>query len=52
MFGGGINLEDLLGGGHPGMGGGFPGGPPRQKKPVGNSKFYDLLGVKKDATMD
>lgn len=49
MFGGGINLEDLLGG-HPGMGGRMPGGPPRQRKPADTNKFYDLLGVKKDAT--
>ena len=43
-----------------GGGGGFPfgdfegmrGGPQREKKPVDNKKFYDLLGVKKDATMD
>ena len=41
MFGGGINLEDLLGG-HPGMGGRMPGGPPRQRKPADTNKFYDL----------
>lgn len=36
------------------MGGaGGPGGrPPREQKPVDNKKFYDLLGVKKDATLD
>ena len=50
MFGGGINLEDLLGG-HPGMGGpgGHPGMRMREQKPVDNSKFYDLLGVDKKA---
>ena len=52
MFGGGINLEDLLGG-HPGMGGGMPGGmrgPPRERKPVDNTSYYKRLGVEKDAT--
>ncbi len=36
------------------MGGaGGPGGrPPREQKPVDNNKYYNLLGVKKDATQD
>jgi DnaJ family protein A protein 2 len=36
------------------MGGaGGPGGrPPREQKPVDNDKYYNLLGVKKDATQD
>lgn len=49
MFGGGINLEDLLGG-HPGMGGGHPGMHRREQKPVDNKRFYELLGVERDAT--
>jgi hypothetical protein len=34
------------------MGGaGGPGGrPPREKKEIDNKKFYETLGVKKDAT--
>ena len=35
------------------MGGGFPGGRgQREKKPVDNSKFYELLGVEKTASYD
>ena len=41
--GGGFPFGDF-----PGMGGG-PRGPPKE---VDNSKFYDILGVKKDATPD
>jgi len=26
------------------------GGPPREKKPMDNSKYYQLLGVEKDAS--
>ena len=37
-------------GGFP-FGGGFPG-EEREKKPVDNKKFYELLGVEKDATED
>merc|ERR1712159_105532 len=50
MFGGGINIEDFLGG-HPGMGGGHPGmrrGPPKE---VDNTTYYKRLGVEKDASM-
>jgi DnaJ homolog subfamily A member 2 len=35
-----------------GGGGGFPGGPPRRKGPVDNKKYYELVGVEKNATFD
>jgi len=38
-------IEDFMGG----RGGGRPG---REEKEIDNSKFYNLLGVKKDATHD
>jgi DnaJ family protein A protein 2 len=48
MFGGGFPFEEFEhmhgAGGHPGMG--------RAKKPVDNSKYYELLGVGKQATYD
>merc|ERR1712054_611932 len=50
MFGGGINLEDFLGG-HPGMGGGHPGMRRGPQKEVDTTKYYKVLGVEKDATM-
>jgi DnaJ homolog subfamily A member 2 len=46
--GGGFPFEDFMGGG----GGGFPGGPPRRKGPVDNKKYYELVGVEKNATFD
>jgi hypothetical protein len=47
-FGGGFGDDDE--GGFPGMGGmGGRGGPPKE---VDNSKFYELLGVDKQATLD
>ena len=46
--GGGFPFEDIMGGG----GGGFPGGPPRRKGPVDNKKYYELVGVEKNATFD
>tara|TARA_B110000285_G_scaffold361_1_gene417 strand:+ start:198 stop:440 length:243 start_codon:yes stop_codon:yes gene_type:complete len=48
--GGGFPFEDFMGGGG---GGGFPGGgPPRRKGPVDNKKYYELVGVEKNATFD
>jgi len=44
MFGGGFPFEEFMGGGMPG---GMPRGGP--KKEVDNSKFYELLGVDKNA---
>jgi len=41
MFGGGFPFEEFAS-----MGGGMPGGP-RQRGPVENSKYYELLGVGK-----
>jgi len=51
MFGGrgGFPFDDFMGGG---MGGGFPGGGPPQRGPVDNKKYYELIGVEKDATFD
>jgi len=49
MFFGGLppGFEDAFGGG------GMPGGPGgRQRGPVNNSKYYELLGVEKNATPD
>jgi len=46
FFGGGSGFP-FGGGGFEGMGGGR--GP---KKPVENSKYYELMGVEKNATMD
>jgi DnaJ homolog subfamily A member 2 len=46
--GGGFPFEDFMGGG----GGGFPGGPPKRKGPVDNKKYYELVGVEKNATFD
>lgn len=46
-FGGGFPFEDFMGGG-----GGFPGGPPRRKGPVDNKKYYELIGVEKNASFD
>jgi DnaJ homolog subfamily A member 2 len=40
-------IDDFMGGA-----GGAGGRPGREKKEVDNSKFYNLLGVKKDATHD
>ena len=49
--GGGFPFDDFMGGG--GMPGGFPGGGGRPKRgPVDNSKYYELVGVEKDATFD
>ena len=43
--GGGHPFEDFMGGG------GFPGGGPRRPKgPVDNKKYYDLIGVEKNAS--
>ena len=49
MFGGGFPFEEfgMGGGGFPG--GGMRGGP---RKEVDNKKYYDLIGVEKDATFD
>ena len=50
MFFGGLppGFEDAFGGG--GMpGGGMPGG--RRRGPVNNSKYYEVLGVARDATL-
>lgn len=50
--GGGFPFDDFMGGGG-GMPGGFPGGGGRPKRgPVDNKKYYDLVGVDKDATFD
>lgn len=45
--GGGFPFDDF-------MGGGFPGGGQqrRPKGPVDNKKYYELIGVDKDATFD
>jgi DnaJ domain len=37
-----LAVEDFMGGGRPG----------REEKEIDNQKFYDILGVKKDATQD
>lgn len=34
------------------MPGGMPGGMRRERKPVNNTKYYELLGVDKNETMD
>jgi DnaJ family protein A protein 2 len=44
--GGGFPFEDFMGGG------GMPGGARRPKGPVDNKKYYELIGVDKDATFD
>ena len=50
--GGGFPFDDFMGGGG-GMPGGFPGGGQRQKRgPIDNKKYYELVGVDKDATFD
>lgn len=47
MFGGGgFPFEDFMGGGFPG------GGPQRKKGPIDNKKYYEIVGVEKDATFD
>ena len=48
MFFGGLppGFEDAFGGG------GMPGGGRRSRKPVDNSKFYEILGVDKNAGPD
>ena len=46
MFGG-FPFEEFAG-----MHGGMPGGRGGPKKEVDNKKYYELLGVDKDATMD
>ena len=47
---GGAGFDDDDEGGFPGMGGmGGRGGPPKE---VDNKKFYEILGVEKDATHD
>ena len=45
MFGGGFPFEEFAG-----MHGGMPGGGRGPKKEVDNSKYYDLIGVPKNAT--
>jgi len=47
--GGGFPFDDFMGGGMPG---GFPGGARQKKGPVDNKKYYELVGVDKDATFD
>jgi len=48
MFFGGLppGFEDAFGGG------GMPGGGGRRRGPVDNSKYYEVLGIEKDATQD
>ena len=41
-----MTLEDFMGG----RGGGMRG--PKEEKEIDNNRFYELLGVKKDATQD
>ena len=47
MFGGGFPFGDFEG-----MGGGFPGHPGRPREKPNTTKYYELLGVDKNATMD
>jgi DnaJ homolog subfamily A member 2 len=47
--GGGFPFDDFMGGGMPG---GFPGGGRPKRGPIDNSKYYELVGVEKDATFD
>lgn len=47
MFGGGFPFEEFAGMHGGGMPGGGRGGPPKE---VDNSKYYDLIGVGKQAT--
>jgi DnaJ family protein A protein 2 len=44
--GGGFPFEDFMGGGMPGGMGG------RRRGPVDNKKYYEILGVDKDASFD